>query len=61
MDPPRGSSMTMVGDVERRLGWEVDALSIGAGRGRTMEGREAGEEESWRREIDRYVSCCVRR
>jgi len=51
----------MVGDVERRLGWEVDALSIGAGRGRTMEGREAGEEESWRREIDRYVSCCVRR
>jgi len=48
----------MAGDVERRLGWEVDTLSIGVGRGRTMGEREAGEEESWRREIDRYVSCC---
>lgn len=46
MGPPRGSSMTMVGDGGRRLGWEVDSLSIGAGGERTMGGREAEEEES---------------
>lgn len=46
MDLPRGSSTTIVGEEESKFGWEAETLNIGAGRERSMGGREGGEEES---------------